>query len=188
MRRNGLQLTGSARWPRRAVTLRHEASRRITKQKQKQRHLNPLTYLTLPSPPPDPAPGQARARRPVNDEHVEFAAFFAAYPRRVARRTASQAFRGALQRHPELDAQRLVRAAEAYAHTARSTEVRYVPHPARWLTEDRFLEHLGQESRPSQRSGRAQREPLFTPEQEAPPSEADIARARAIVSEVTAKL
>jgi hypothetical protein len=134
-----------------------------------------------------PAPSQAHLR-PSRDEHPKFEAFFAAYPRRAARRAASLAFKGALRRHRALDAQQLVRAAEGYARSTQSTDLRYVPHPARWLTEDRFLEQLQRVTGSPNGPGGARKKPLFTPEEEAPPSEADKARARAFVSEVTAKL
>lgn len=93
----------------------------------------------------DRVPGNPRKRTPKPEAEPEgFAEFYAAAPRRTGRRAAAKAFAAALKRHPDLEAQDLVNAVGAYARRAQreGIEDRFIPHPATWLNQDRFLEEF----------------------------------------------
>ncbi|MCW2902232.1 MAG: hypothetical protein JWO67_4497 [Streptosporangiaceae bacterium] len=65
-----------------------------------------------------------------------FPAFWAAYPRKVDKRTAEKAYRAALKRGA--DADRLLAAAQAYAASQRGNELRFVKHPSTWLNAEAY--------------------------------------------------
>lgn len=60
-----------------------------------------------------------------------FSDFYAAYPRKVERRKAEQAWKAALKR--KADPQQMIAAAKAYADRTSGTEARFVKHPSSWL-------------------------------------------------------
>lgn len=84
------------------------------------------------------------SRRAVGPEREPegFQGFYQAYPRREGRRAASKAFSGALKRHPEFSAENLREGAEEFARVCQEEgrELRFIPLPATWLNQDRFLE------------------------------------------------
>ncbi len=88
----------------------------------------------------DAAPGKkAKARK--DSEPDGFSAFYTAYPRRVGRRTAAQAYASALGRtSPEI----ILAACKAYSVAMRGTEPQYIKHPSTWLNGDHFKDELGQ--------------------------------------------
>lgn len=65
-----------------------------------------------------------------------FPIFWAAYPRKIDKRTAEKAYFKALERGT--DPKTILAAAEAYADSKRDTELRFVKHPSSWLNADSF--------------------------------------------------
>jgi len=91
--------------------------------------------------------GKVRARNARREREPDgFTAFYVdgAYPRKDARRAAAKAFVSALKRHPDLSADDLVWAAGKYREQVEreGREERFVPMPATWLNQDRFLEYF----------------------------------------------
>lgn len=81
----------------------------------------------------------ARVRRKPQDEPEGFAAFYAAYPKRVARPGAAKAFGKARRRASEEEIMRgLERAKSEWRR--RGTDLDHVPHPATWLNDDRWAD------------------------------------------------
>jgi hypothetical protein len=74
---------------------------------------------------------QTPSLAPLADLDPGFAAFWAAYPRRVEKRAAEKAWRAAIKR--KVDPARVVEAAKRYADLTRGTEARFIKHPASWL-------------------------------------------------------
>lgn len=76
---------------------------------------------------PDPADAKPTDRFPE---------FYAAYPRRVQRRDAEKAWRAAMRR--KADAGHVIAAAKRYAELTRTTDPRFVKHPASWLNSGAY--------------------------------------------------
>lgn len=90
-----------------------------------------------------PSPNGNSAHRPEPDP-PGFADAYAYLPRHVGRRAAAKAYAAALKRHPEIDSEDLINAAKWYAERVEkeAIEERFIPHPATWLNQDRFLEEF----------------------------------------------
>lgn len=75
-------------------------------------------------------------------EDIDFAAFYAAYPRKIAKGNARKAFAAAVKRGVKSTA--LVAAAQAHRdHWTRCrTETRFIPHPTTWLNGERYDDEL----------------------------------------------
>lgn len=63
---------------------------------------------------------------------------YQAYPRHEAKKRALESITAAVARH---GAERILAATRAYAHRNRSTDPKYLPYPARWFDEERYLDH-----------------------------------------------
>jgi len=91
-----------------------------------------------------------QAGRPVpgSDDDPDFAAFWDAYPRKVAKGTARRAWRAALAKR--FDPKAIIAAAERYRDDPRrrSSDISYTAHPATWLNGERWLEHQEQAAAP----------------------------------------
>lgn len=124
------------------------------------------------SPTPGLAATRTRARVTAHAEHPNFPDFYSAYPRQVARPAAEHAFRCALERHPEIEGGQLAAAARQFAADAASIETRFVPHPARWLDEDRFLETI-EKARRAEARARTREVERRNRQEPAPPTEAE---------------
>lgn len=88
------------------------------------------------------APGGARpaAGAPGGGDHPEFAAFFAAYPKREGRVAASQAYSAAMGGGTVTPGE-LLAAAKAYgAAKQHITDPKYIKMPANWLRDQCWLE------------------------------------------------
>lgn len=86
---------------------------------------------------------------------VSFEQFWAAYPRKVSKRTARGAFeRAATRDHPET----IVRGAMLWAKHWKTTgtEMVFIPHPSTWLNGDRWLDKTDSASAGSPLKGNAQ--------------------------------
>jgi hypothetical protein len=71
-----------------------------------------------------------------NQEHPRFAEFWLAYPRRVARRDASEAFTAAvIKRGTDPDV-----ILEGLRRQRFSSDPRWIKHPAAWLNGNRWLD------------------------------------------------
>lgn len=70
----------------------------------------------------------------------EFAKFWEAYPRKVAKGTARRAFAKAFARNPDLTIGQLLEAVERYA--ASVSDPKFVAYPATWLSGERWLDNL----------------------------------------------
>lgn len=83
------------------------------------------------------ASGAKKPRAPRADrEHDGFADFWAAYPRKTAKRAAGKAYTAAIDRGAE--PAELLTAARRFAAVAAGMEPRFVPHPATWLNQGRY--------------------------------------------------
>ena len=97
--------------------------------------LLPQRFGKPPSPSPSPSPSPEEHTLD-STESCEFADFYAAYPRHVARRAAERTW-GRLTASERQEALAAVeRMAEAV--TANGCELRFVPYPATWLNQRRF--------------------------------------------------
>jgi len=90
-----------------------------------------------------------RRKRIGTDE--DFDAFWDIYPRRVGKGAARLAFFRALpllademELIEEAAARHMIRAVEAYANRpdTRALEPKFVPHPATWLNQKRYIDEL----------------------------------------------
>ena len=103
---------------------------------------------SLSTVPAKTTPASAVAVR-VNDRFVEF---WDAYGKKVGRGKAAPAFKKAAKKADPL---LIIKAAHEHAdfHDRQRTEARFIPHPATWLNEERWLdersvrEELGPRSR-----------------------------------------
>ncbi|MGW3166949.1 hypothetical protein ACWC9Q_29645 [Streptomyces sp. NPDC001142] len=87
--------------------------------------------------PARPAPAKKQPAQPASDD-PQFAEFWAAYPRKVAKGTARAAWAKALKRGAD-PAQVIAAATRSAAHhRTAQTETRYIPHPATWLNGERY--------------------------------------------------
>src|SRR5262252_9547056 len=88
-----------------------------------------------------------------------------------------------------LDAQSLVNAGQRFARESKSTQQRFIPHPAKWLDEDRFLEQLqGSAECASHSADRQPKAPMFSAEEMAVPTEEDKAKVRRLLSGLTTEI
>lgn len=88
-------------------------------------------------------------KKPKREPEPEgFADAYAYFPRKTARRAAAKAFASALKRHPDCVPLDFVNAVKWYAERVEkeAIEARYIPHPATWFNQDRFLEEFGDEA------------------------------------------
>lgn len=86
------------------------------------------------------APKETKKAKPESAKILGFDAFYAAYPRREARRDAEKAYEAALNRStPEL----ILAGAKRYASGMKETERRYIKLPATWLRADCWKDELG---------------------------------------------
>lgn len=87
-------------------------------------------------------PGRQAGRvpQPGSDEDPDFAAFWDAYPRKVAKGAARRAWRAALAKRA--DPKAVITGAERYRDDPRrmSADISYTAHPATWLNGERWLE------------------------------------------------
>ena len=85
---------------------------------------------------------QAGRQSPVpgSDDDPDFAAFWSAYPRKVAKGAARRAWRGALAKRA--DPKQVILAAERYRDDPRrrAKDIELTAHPATWLNGERWLE------------------------------------------------
>ena len=94
-----------------------------------------LPHVTTPKT--TPRPDRAKTRNPYDPR---FEKFWKAYPRKIGDKKKSQElFFGQLS---EASAEELVEYAAAYAEQVKSrgTELRYVPYPSTWLSQQRWME------------------------------------------------
>ena len=96
-------------------------------------------------------------------EDIDFAAFYAIYPRKVAKGNARKAFAAAVKRGVKSAA--LIAAAQAHRdHWARCrTETRFIPHPTTWLNGERYDDELPAATA-DQQSGATGYQPWRNPE------------------------
>lgn len=87
-----------------------------------------------------PAPGADATDE--QQEDADFAAFYAIYPRKVAKGNARKAFAAAVKRGAEPAA--LIAAAQAHRDqwAKARTEARFIPHPTTWLNAERYDDEL----------------------------------------------
>ena len=90
--------------------------------------VRPNIGKSSPNPVPVPQPLTPRARYSPS-----FTAFWAAYPRRVGKRTAATAFDRATKR---TEAKIIIEGAERLAADPNLPEERFIPHPTTWLNRD----------------------------------------------------
>lgn len=74
-----------------------------------------------------------------SDDDPDFAAFWKAYPRKIAKGHARKAWRGAVRgRH--IEPKMIILTAEGFRDAVKAgrTEQRFIPHPATWLNGERY--------------------------------------------------
>lgn len=76
----------------------------------------------------------------------DFAEWYAAYPRREGRGRALKAYRAARKK---ADAETLLRAARGAAEFYRRSERRFIPMPASWLNDERWLDEVPDSAPPA---------------------------------------
>ena len=94
-----------------------------------------LPHVTTPKA--TPRPDRAKTRNPYDPR---FEKFWKAYPRKIGdKRKTQELFFSQLS---EANAEELVEYAAAYAEQVKSrgTELRYVPYPSTWLSQQRWME------------------------------------------------
>lgn len=114
------------------------------------------TPLGVPMPPSRPVPCSASPPGLVTvngDREAAFAAFWNAYPKRVAKATARTAFGKALKR---TTADVLIAGAQSYADDP-SRDPDYTKHPATWLNGDCWEDERTRERRRSKQTAAAAR-------------------------------
>jgi len=89
----------------------------------------PQLLALIPAPPLNPATASPPA---------DFETFWAAYPRKVGKGAARPAYVRALRK---TDAGTILRAIKA-TRWDRREGLRYVPHPATWLNQERWLDEI----------------------------------------------
>ena len=99
-----------------------------------------------------PIPSEAlsslpRQRTPVAADPL-FDEFWSAYPRKVGKGTAQQAWQRA--RRKKIDPRQIIRGAQTFAAqcAAEKTDRRYIPHPSKWLSGERWGDEPQQEPAP----------------------------------------
>lgn len=75
-----------------------------------------------------------------------FASFWDTYPRKAGRRKAEAAYRRALERGTE---EEILDGLTAHLPSWRGCEPRFIPHPATWLDQDRWLDEPDHSANPS---------------------------------------
>lgn len=93
---------------------------------------------------PTPMPREKREKRETSkdlsaaaDVDEGFAAWYAAYPRKEAKGSAVKAYRAARKK---ADGQTLLAAIQAHAPRMRSGDPKFIPLPATWLNQERWLD------------------------------------------------
>jgi hypothetical protein len=122
----------------------------IREEQEEEPSLNENHATRASSRAPGGAPLIERPTKNASTEHPSFAEFYAHYPRKIARGSASKAYTKALKlASPEA----LAAAALAFAehHQRAGTDRCFIPHPATWLNGQRWLDDLGGEVQPARR-------------------------------------
>ncbi|MEV5606981.1 hypothetical protein [Streptomyces sp. NPDC052225] len=89
--------------------------------------------------PAQPAPPQPRRERPAaRASPAGFEDFWQAYPRKVAKGSARTAYVKAVKRGADPATVTAAAAKHAAQWRAAHTEVRFIPHPATWLNQERY--------------------------------------------------
>ena len=109
-----------------SVTLPHESA---------SRQAAAPTLIALPSPSSSPKPPE-----PGSDADPQFVAFWAAYPRKVGKPSARNAWRKALKNGA--DPQAIIAAAARFRDdpARRRSDIKFTPHPATWLNDERWAD------------------------------------------------
>lgn len=163
----------------RGVTHHHQAEVEAEAEEEETRQM----LAPGPSrPAPSTNPPRARVRGDLEDQN--FTDFYAAYPRRAARRIAGQAFARAVARHPEIGPEGLIAAVRRYVLEVRNTDPKYIPYPSKWLDGDSFLDVLARLAHEAAKPA----PPSHKREEPKPPTEEEQARVRKLVAGVVAKL
>ena len=90
----------------------------------------------------DSSEAPARGKSKAVKEPPGFAAFYAAYPRKVGRRAAALEFERAQRRHTELTPDDWVWVARQFAAEREGQDPQFTPHPRTWLFQDRYVEYF----------------------------------------------
>jgi hypothetical protein len=100
---------------------------------------NPDVTQKQPKANPQKEQGNKVNKKTKEQEPFGFGAFWAAYPRHVARDAAVTAYRAAMKKASEAD---ILSGATRYAEQVRQrdTEERYIAHPATWLNQGRWAD------------------------------------------------
>ena len=104
--------------------------------------LSPAPQTLPPIIPPTHSPNTLKSEK-SQQISAEFEVFWKVYPRKVGKGDARKKYILA-RKKIELDA--LISAVERYAETAKDVDPQYIPHPATWLSKERFFDEIPQQS------------------------------------------
>lgn len=90
-----------------------------------------------PVPSPNPKPKKTRKKKPVALDDPFFEEFWNAYPRKVARGKAREAWGTAIEK---ADPQKIISGAKWYATDRMGKDPEFVAHPASWLNAERWAD------------------------------------------------
>ena len=97
---------------------------------------NPRNSAEIASPSPSPSLHKTLAHRQAASESV-FDEFWRGYPRKVGKTAAKKAWAKAVK---EVDAAEIQAGLDAQLPAMAKTEARFIPHPATWLNEGRWMD------------------------------------------------
>jgi hypothetical protein len=101
---------------------------------------------------------KTRSRALAERDPEGFTEGYKTYPRRIGRRAASRAFEAALKRHPTLKAADLAWVMGEFGRQmlAGGKDPEFIPYPATWLNQDRFLEFMEEDDETQAGGGNGQ--------------------------------
>lgn len=102
--------------------------------KENQSRKESVTRTKNISPPPPSVPPETPQAEGVYSK--EFETFWAAYPKKIGKLAAWQAWEKMSGLRPPLEA--ILRTLDCYRQTEQWQETRFIPHPANWLNQRRF--------------------------------------------------
>lgn len=112
--------------------------------KQRNGKSNGVTTVTITDPETEQIQNRTESRARARDEHPDFEEWYRAYPRHEARGGAEKAYRTARK---SIEASILLAGAERAAKRYAGSDPKFIPLPATWLNQKRWLDEAPQPSR-----------------------------------------
>lgn len=124
---------------------RQKRWREKTKTKKKQDRNGTVTVETRPDTETETDNNTPKKRTSSKAEHPDFDQWYRTYPKREARGSAEKAYRSARQ---SADASTLLAGAEAASKKYANADPKFIPLPATWLNQKRWLDEPSRASPP----------------------------------------